>query len=255
MHMCFISLGRYLGIRNPLRTRHTSTKRMVGFKIAAVWLLAMLVSSSITVLGKIRFLNVLPYAFDSFEIIVRSENNNRNWGKEIGTKYDRKTESDIRKKSVSLERQVKWETCTRILLFLLLLLLAILSEAKAARYSKLFRIQWNRDRGLVDKRLRFCPTGVSFFESRERGEEKIALHPFNLASPFFLSKLSLNPKISILIFHISTFFDRSYSPIKLIVKVLDLKKIVVQLNVSLYRSGFDEIKRLYTRFQWFWWSK
>ncbi|KAF3421696.1 hypothetical protein E2986_10785 [Frieseomelitta varia] len=54
MHMCFISLGRYLGIRNPLRTRHTSTKRMVGFKIAAVWLLAMLVSSSITVLGKIN---------------------------------------------------------------------------------------------------------------------------------------------------------------------------------------------------------
>lgn len=53
MHMCFISLGRYLGIRNPLRTRHTSTKRMVGFKIAAVWLLAMLVSSSITVLGKL----------------------------------------------------------------------------------------------------------------------------------------------------------------------------------------------------------
>ncbi|XP_070519853.1 5-hydroxytryptamine receptor 2A isoform X2 [Cardiocondyla obscurior] len=50
MHMCFISLGRYLGIRNPLRTRHTSTKRMVGFKITAVWLLAMLVSSSITVL-------------------------------------------------------------------------------------------------------------------------------------------------------------------------------------------------------------
>lgn len=53
MHMCFISLGRYLGIRNPLRTRHTSTKRVVGFKIAAVWLLAMLVSSSITVLGKL----------------------------------------------------------------------------------------------------------------------------------------------------------------------------------------------------------
>lgn len=186
MHMCFISLGRYLGIRNPLRTRHTSTKRMVGFKIAAVWLLAMLVSSSITVLGKIRFLNVLPYAFDSFEIIVRSENNNRNWGKEIGTK----TGSDIRKESVSLERQVKWETCTRILLFLLLLLLAILSEAKAARYSKLFRIQWNRDRGLVDKRLRFCPTGVSFFESRERGEEK-CIAPFQYCLPlFFIQTIS-----------------------------------------------------------------
>nr|XP_034183987.1 5-hydroxytryptamine receptor 2B [Osmia lignaria] len=60
MHMCFISLGRYLGIRNPLRTRHTSTKRMVGFKIAAVWLLAMLVSSSITVLGIINPLNIMP---------------------------------------------------------------------------------------------------------------------------------------------------------------------------------------------------
>ncbi|XP_068975725.1 5-hydroxytryptamine receptor 2C [Bombus flavifrons] len=60
MHMCFISLGRYLGIRNPLRTRHTSTKRMVGFKIAAVWLLAMLVSSSITVLGIINPSNIMP---------------------------------------------------------------------------------------------------------------------------------------------------------------------------------------------------
>ncbi|XP_066591391.1 5-hydroxytryptamine receptor 2B isoform X1 [Prorops nasuta] len=60
MHMCFISLGRYLGIRNPLKTRHTSTKRLVGFKIAAVWLLAMLVSSSITVLGIINPLNIMP---------------------------------------------------------------------------------------------------------------------------------------------------------------------------------------------------
>lgn len=53
MHMCFISLGRYLGIRNPLRNRHAySRKRLVGFKIALVWLLSMLVSSSITVLGE-----------------------------------------------------------------------------------------------------------------------------------------------------------------------------------------------------------
>lgn len=42
---------RYLGIRNPLRTRHSATKRLVGFKVALVWLLSMLVSSSITVLG------------------------------------------------------------------------------------------------------------------------------------------------------------------------------------------------------------
>lgn len=54
LHMCFISLGRYLGIRNPLGSRQSSTKRLTGFKIALVWLLAMLISSSITVLGKTR---------------------------------------------------------------------------------------------------------------------------------------------------------------------------------------------------------
>lgn len=50
--MCFISVGRYLGIRNPLGSRHHSTKRLAGIKIALVWMMAMLVSSSITVLGK-----------------------------------------------------------------------------------------------------------------------------------------------------------------------------------------------------------
>lgn len=53
LHMCFISLGRYLGIRNPLGSRQSSTKRLTSFKIALVWLLAMLISSSITVLGKL----------------------------------------------------------------------------------------------------------------------------------------------------------------------------------------------------------
>lgn len=52
LHMCFISLGRYMGIRNPLGSRHRSTKRLAGIKIAIVWAMAMLVSSSITVLGK-----------------------------------------------------------------------------------------------------------------------------------------------------------------------------------------------------------
>jgi 5-hydroxytryptamine receptor 2 len=55
LHMCFISLGRYLGIRNPLGSRQSSTKRLTGFKIALVWLLAMLISSSITVLGNDYF--------------------------------------------------------------------------------------------------------------------------------------------------------------------------------------------------------
>uniref|UniRef100_A0A182J664 G-protein coupled receptors family 1 profile domain-containing protein n=1 Tax=Anopheles atroparvus TaxID=41427 RepID=A0A182J664_ANOAO len=60
LHMCFISLGRYLGIRNPLGSRHHSTKRLTGIKIALVWLLAMLVSSSITVLGMINRNNIMP---------------------------------------------------------------------------------------------------------------------------------------------------------------------------------------------------
>ncbi|XP_049887767.1 D(3) dopamine receptor isoform X2 [Pectinophora gossypiella] len=60
MHMCFISIGRYLGIRNPLKSRHHSTKRVVAIKIALVWLLSMFVSSSITVLGLINKTNIMP---------------------------------------------------------------------------------------------------------------------------------------------------------------------------------------------------
>ncbi|CAH3979715.1 unnamed protein product [Pieris brassicae] len=62
MHMCFISIGRYLGIRNPLKSRHHSTKRVVVIKIALVWLLSMIVSSSITVLGLINKQNIMPTA-------------------------------------------------------------------------------------------------------------------------------------------------------------------------------------------------
>ncbi|KAI5713671.1 hypothetical protein M8J76_003297 [Diaphorina citri] len=52
MHMCCISLGRYLGIRNPLKTRHTySTKKLVGIKIFIVWCLSLSVGGSITLLG------------------------------------------------------------------------------------------------------------------------------------------------------------------------------------------------------------
>ncbi|KAK2589130.1 hypothetical protein KPH14_001953, partial [Odynerus spinipes] len=60
MHMCFISVGRYLGIRNPLRSRSTYTKRLVVLKITAVWLLALLTSSFITVLGLIDPINIMP---------------------------------------------------------------------------------------------------------------------------------------------------------------------------------------------------
>ncbi|XP_075235988.1 5-hydroxytryptamine receptor 2A [Lycorma delicatula] len=61
MHMCCISLGRYLGIRNPLKTRHTySTKRIVSIKVAIVWALSMLVSSYITILGIKDSKNIMP---------------------------------------------------------------------------------------------------------------------------------------------------------------------------------------------------
>lgn len=52
MHMCFISLGRYLGIRNPLKTRQSTTTRTIVSRIALAWLLSMLISSSITILGE-----------------------------------------------------------------------------------------------------------------------------------------------------------------------------------------------------------
>lgn len=60
MHMCFISLGRYLGIRNPLKTRHSTTTRTVVLRICLVWLLSMLVSSSITMLGVYDHENIMP---------------------------------------------------------------------------------------------------------------------------------------------------------------------------------------------------
>lgn len=68
LHMCFISLGRYLGIRNPLRTRQSSTKRLTSFKITLVWLLAMLISSLITVLGNMREATKWRYSEKYFHV-------------------------------------------------------------------------------------------------------------------------------------------------------------------------------------------
>ncbi|XP_050538095.1 alpha-2 adrenergic receptor-like [Daktulosphaira vitifoliae] len=56
MHMCCISLGRYLGIRHPLRTRHHySTTKLVSFKIAIVWFLSFMFP-----LHMMKFLCLLP---------------------------------------------------------------------------------------------------------------------------------------------------------------------------------------------------
>lgn len=58
--MCFIAVGRYRGIRNPLRTRRSATKKAVSVRIACVWLFAALVSSPITFLGLTDHKNVMP---------------------------------------------------------------------------------------------------------------------------------------------------------------------------------------------------
>ncbi|XP_050431907.1 5-hydroxytryptamine receptor 2C isoform X2 [Adelges cooleyi] len=61
MHMCCISLGRYLGIRHPLRTRHHySTMKLVCVKIAIVWFLSFSVSLSVTLLGLYNPKNIMP---------------------------------------------------------------------------------------------------------------------------------------------------------------------------------------------------
>ncbi|XP_022237303.1 5-hydroxytryptamine receptor 2C-like isoform X1 [Limulus polyphemus] len=59
IHMCFISLGRYLGIRSPLKTRKNSKKK-VTIKIAIAWLISMTITSPITVLGFTDTENIQP---------------------------------------------------------------------------------------------------------------------------------------------------------------------------------------------------
>lgn len=73
LHMCCISLGRYLGIRSPLRARGYggrgggsssfltggSSKRLVAVRVVLVWLLALLISSPISALGLIDPSNIM----------------------------------------------------------------------------------------------------------------------------------------------------------------------------------------------------
>ncbi|XP_014666239.1 PREDICTED: 5-hydroxytryptamine receptor 2A-like [Priapulus caudatus] len=58
MHMCTISLDRYLGISNPLKTRNKS-KRIIFAKICVVWLISFGISCPLTVLGVIDASNIL----------------------------------------------------------------------------------------------------------------------------------------------------------------------------------------------------
>jgi hypothetical protein len=60
--MVFISIGRYIGIRNPLRARQglIVSRRAVIYKIALAWLLSALVSCPITILAFLDPLNIQP---------------------------------------------------------------------------------------------------------------------------------------------------------------------------------------------------
>ena len=58
LHLCSISLQRYLAISRPLKTRNKS-KSIVMVKIGAIWLTAATISSPVTVLGIIDRNNIL----------------------------------------------------------------------------------------------------------------------------------------------------------------------------------------------------
>ncbi|XP_060078637.1 5-hydroxytryptamine receptor 2C-like [Ylistrum balloti] len=58
LHLCTISLERYMAIRYPLATRNKS-KTVVILKIILVWVIALAISSPITILGFIEQSNVL----------------------------------------------------------------------------------------------------------------------------------------------------------------------------------------------------
>ena len=68
--MCCISLGRYLGIRSPIKARRGGlggyslvagggSKRLVAVRVVLVWLLALLISSPISALGLIDSKNIM----------------------------------------------------------------------------------------------------------------------------------------------------------------------------------------------------
>lgn len=58
MHMCTISLDRYMGIRHPLRSRNKSTK-VVGLKIAMAWSISLALASPITIISVVNPKSVL----------------------------------------------------------------------------------------------------------------------------------------------------------------------------------------------------
>lgn len=65
--MCFISVGRYLGIRNPLHARQAKlfvSRRAVLWRIATAWLLSTLIASPITLMSIGDSRNIVPHDFE-----------------------------------------------------------------------------------------------------------------------------------------------------------------------------------------------
>ena len=58
LHLCSISLERYLAIRNPLKSRNKS-KSIVLLKISLIWVTASAITSPVTVLGILDQSNIL----------------------------------------------------------------------------------------------------------------------------------------------------------------------------------------------------
>lgn len=63
LHMCFISVGRYLGIRNPLHARQANlfvSRRAVLWRIALAWFSAAIIASPITMMSLYDHRNIVP---------------------------------------------------------------------------------------------------------------------------------------------------------------------------------------------------
>lgn len=61
--MCFISVGRYLGIRNPLHARQANlfaSRRAVLWRIAIAWASSALIASPITMMSLYDHKNIVP---------------------------------------------------------------------------------------------------------------------------------------------------------------------------------------------------
>lgn len=65
LHMCFISVGRYLGIRNPLHARQANlfvSRRAVLWRIGGAWVFAAFIASPVTIMTLYDHKNIVPNA-------------------------------------------------------------------------------------------------------------------------------------------------------------------------------------------------